>query len=227
MLNLFISYKQSCQFTWKMRLLVLISGRGNSIFLSIRPGRSKAGSRLSIVFVAKMTLTSPLESNPSNWFSNSNMVLWISRSPPEWASYLQTKDHQEHLINSNLQSFHQCWATCRWPLNSELLSIICSSRMETVYATKYHSLIRFRVQQNHKLNCPHFPNHLSKLNSNFLSTRAKINKTSIKNPKNPIPQLPYYASKWHNQARARPYLQRTKSQHSTEAQPKTKQWHGF
>ena len=61
--------------TWKMRLLVLISGRGNSIFLSIRPGRSKAGSRLSILLVARITFTSPLESKPSNWFSNSSMVL--------------------------------------------------------------------------------------------------------------------------------------------------------
>ena len=72
-----------------MRLLVLISGRGNSIFRSIRPGRSKAGSRLSILFVARITLTSPLESKPSNWLRSSNIVLWISRSPPEWASYLQ------------------------------------------------------------------------------------------------------------------------------------------
>ncbi|XP_028100808.1 uncharacterized protein LOC114300140 [Camellia sinensis] len=47
------------------RLLVLISGSGNSIFLSIRPGRSRAGSRLSILFVARITLTSHLESKPS------------------------------------------------------------------------------------------------------------------------------------------------------------------
>nr|ACR34627.1 unknown [Zea mays] len=51
---------------WKMRRLVLTSGKGNSIFLSIRPGRSKAGSRLSIRFVARITLTSPLESKPSS-----------------------------------------------------------------------------------------------------------------------------------------------------------------
>lgn len=77
-----------CLHTWKIRLLVLISGRGNSIFLSILPGRSRAGSRLSILFVARITFTSPLESKPSNWFSNSNIVLCISRSPPELASYL-------------------------------------------------------------------------------------------------------------------------------------------
>lgn len=34
------------------------------------------------------TFTSCLESKPSNWFSNSNMVLCISFSPPEWLSYL-------------------------------------------------------------------------------------------------------------------------------------------
>ena len=74
-----------------MRLLVFISGRGNSIFRSILPGRSNAGSRLSILLVASMTFTSALASKPSNWFSSSNMVLWISRSPPEWASYLQNR----------------------------------------------------------------------------------------------------------------------------------------
>lgn len=79
--------------TVKMRLLVLISGSGNSIFLSILPGRSSAGSRVSILFVARITLTSPLESKPSSWFSSSNIVLWISRSPPEWASYLRSINH--------------------------------------------------------------------------------------------------------------------------------------
>lgn len=84
-----------------MRLLVLISGRGNSIFLSIRPGRSKAGSRLSILLVARITFTSPLESKPSNWLSNSNIVLWISRSPPEWASYLWGQHiDQKHTIKT-------------------------------------------------------------------------------------------------------------------------------
>jgi len=29
------------------------------------------------------TLTSPMESKPSIWFSSSNMVLWISLSPPD------------------------------------------------------------------------------------------------------------------------------------------------
>ena len=34
------------------------------------------------------TLTSPLESKPSSWLSSSSIVLWISRSPPEFDSYL-------------------------------------------------------------------------------------------------------------------------------------------
>ena len=38
---------------------------------------------------SKVTLTSPLESNPSNWLRSSNIVLWISRSPPELDSYLE------------------------------------------------------------------------------------------------------------------------------------------
>ncbi len=38
--------------------------------------------------VAKITFTSARASNPSNWFNNSSIVLWISRSPPECASYL-------------------------------------------------------------------------------------------------------------------------------------------
>jgi hypothetical protein len=74
--------------TWKIHHLVLISGNGNSIFRSIRPGRSKPGSRLSMRFVARTTLTFPRESKPSSWFSSSNLILWISHYPPEWASYL-------------------------------------------------------------------------------------------------------------------------------------------
>jgi hypothetical protein len=31
---------------------------------------------------ANLTLTSPRASKPSNWFSNSNIVRWISFSPP-------------------------------------------------------------------------------------------------------------------------------------------------
>lgn len=41
-------------------------GGGNSIFRSIRPGRSKAGSRMSSLFVAMMTLIFFVGSNPSS-----------------------------------------------------------------------------------------------------------------------------------------------------------------
>lgn len=34
-----------------------------------------------------MTLTSPLEVNPSSWVKSSSMVLWISFSPPELELY--------------------------------------------------------------------------------------------------------------------------------------------
>lgn len=69
-------------------ILVFWSGSGNSIFLSILPGRINAGSKLSILLVAMMTLTSCLVSKPSNWFKSSRRVRWISLSPPELESYL-------------------------------------------------------------------------------------------------------------------------------------------
>mmetsp|Transcript_24087 Transcript_24087/g.82157 ORF Transcript_24087/g.82157 Transcript_24087/m.82157 type:complete len:229 (-) Transcript_24087:774-1460(-) len=71
----------------KMRRFVLASGSGNSIFRSMRPGLRSAGSRLSILFVAMITFTSPLASKPSIWLRSSSMVRWISRSPPDVESY--------------------------------------------------------------------------------------------------------------------------------------------
>jgi hypothetical protein len=53
-------------YTVKMRLLVVRSGMGNSILRSMRPGRRRAGSSVSILLVASSTLTSPRESNPSS-----------------------------------------------------------------------------------------------------------------------------------------------------------------
>lgn len=44
--------------TLKIRRLVFSSGNGNSIFLSILPGRIKAGSKVSIRLVAIITLNS-------------------------------------------------------------------------------------------------------------------------------------------------------------------------
>uniref|UniRef100_A0A182KHQ4 Uncharacterized protein n=1 Tax=Anopheles christyi TaxID=43041 RepID=A0A182KHQ4_9DIPT len=57
-------------------------GGGNSILRSIRPGRSRAGSRMSIRLVAMMTLMFLVASKPSSWFSNSNIVRCTSESPP-------------------------------------------------------------------------------------------------------------------------------------------------
>ena len=46
-----------------LQLIILMNlpGKGNSILRSIRPGRIRAGSSDSILFVAITTLTSPLK----------------------------------------------------------------------------------------------------------------------------------------------------------------------
>lgn len=84
----------------KMCRLVLMSGNGNSILRSIRPGRMRAGSSDSILFVAMMTFTSPRESKPSSWLRSSNIVRWISRSPPDVESYLRTKPYSANSTGS-------------------------------------------------------------------------------------------------------------------------------
>ncbi len=56
-------------------------GLGNSIFLSILPGLRRAGSRISILFVAMMILMVWVVSKPSSWLSSSNIVLCTSESP--------------------------------------------------------------------------------------------------------------------------------------------------
>mmetsp|Transcript_44313 Transcript_44313/g.110202 ORF Transcript_44313/g.110202 Transcript_44313/m.110202 type:complete len:267 (+) Transcript_44313:443-1243(+) len=56
-------------------------GSGNSIFLSMRPERSSAGSRMSIRLVAAITLISSLLAKPSIWLSSSSIVRCTSRSP--------------------------------------------------------------------------------------------------------------------------------------------------
>ena len=57
---------------WKMRRFVVKSGMGNSILRSMRPGRRRAGSSVSILLVANSTLTSPRESNPSSCGATNN-----------------------------------------------------------------------------------------------------------------------------------------------------------
>mmetsp|Transcript_37205 Transcript_37205/g.91581 ORF Transcript_37205/g.91581 Transcript_37205/m.91581 type:complete len:377 (+) Transcript_37205:303-1433(+) len=58
------------------------SGTPNSTRLSMRPGRSSAGSRVSGLLVAMSTLTLPLASKPSSWFTISSIVRCTSLSPP-------------------------------------------------------------------------------------------------------------------------------------------------
>mmetsp|Transcript_6564 Transcript_6564/g.12634 ORF Transcript_6564/g.12634 Transcript_6564/m.12634 type:complete len:211 (+) Transcript_6564:130-762(+) len=57
-------------------------GLGNSIFRSMRPGRRRAASRVSMRFVAMMTLMFSAGSKPSSWLSSSSIVLCTSESPP-------------------------------------------------------------------------------------------------------------------------------------------------
>mmetsp|Transcript_7463 Transcript_7463/g.17077 ORF Transcript_7463/g.17077 Transcript_7463/m.17077 type:complete len:210 (+) Transcript_7463:320-949(+) len=56
-------------------------GCGSSIFLSRRPDRSKAGSRVSGLFVAAMILTCMVDEKPSSWLRSSSMVRCTSRTP--------------------------------------------------------------------------------------------------------------------------------------------------
>ena len=93
---------------WKIFSFVLISGNGSSIFLSIRPGRMRAGSSVSILFVAMMTLMSPLSSKPSSWLRSSSIVRWTSRSPleDEVQRLKDIVDAQEKEINTLRENNH-------------------------------------------------------------------------------------------------------------------------
>ena len=53
---------------------------------------------VAVLNAANITFTSPLESNPSNWFNSSNIVLCISLSPPELDSYLLNKREGKHFF---------------------------------------------------------------------------------------------------------------------------------
>mmetsp|Transcript_39935 Transcript_39935/g.124418 ORF Transcript_39935/g.124418 Transcript_39935/m.124418 type:complete len:210 (+) Transcript_39935:247-876(+) len=64
-----------------MRALESSLGWGSSIFRSRRPERSSAGSRVSGLFVAAITLTAMVEEKPSNWFRSSSIVRCTSRTP--------------------------------------------------------------------------------------------------------------------------------------------------
>mmetsp|Transcript_12487 Transcript_12487/g.31710 ORF Transcript_12487/g.31710 Transcript_12487/m.31710 type:complete len:216 (-) Transcript_12487:765-1412(-) len=71
-------------FVWMAKICVLLSrsGKPNSTFLSRRPGRSSAGSRVSGRLVAMSTLTLPRASKPSSWLTISSIVRCTSLSPP-------------------------------------------------------------------------------------------------------------------------------------------------
>lgn len=70
----------------KINLFCLLSGKGNSIFLSNLPGRNKAGSKVSALLVDIMTFTFTFCSKPSIWFNNSIKTLCTYLSAPVWAS---------------------------------------------------------------------------------------------------------------------------------------------
>lgn len=59
---------------WRQYEEYLRSGLSKRIFRSIRPGRINAGSKVSILFVAITTFTSPRSSNPSSWLRSSSIV---------------------------------------------------------------------------------------------------------------------------------------------------------
>mmetsp|Transcript_10281 Transcript_10281/g.21137 ORF Transcript_10281/g.21137 Transcript_10281/m.21137 type:complete len:209 (+) Transcript_10281:97-723(+) len=69
---------------WMVMIWTLESrlGLGNSILRSMRPGRRRAESRMSILLVAMTTLMFWAGSKPSSWLRSSSMVLWTSESPP-------------------------------------------------------------------------------------------------------------------------------------------------
>mmetsp|Transcript_102602 Transcript_102602/g.313770 ORF Transcript_102602/g.313770 Transcript_102602/m.313770 type:complete len:326 (-) Transcript_102602:132-1109(-) len=56
-------------------------GWGSSIFLSRRPDRNSAGSSVSGLFVAAITLTAVVDEKPSSWLRSSNIVRCTSRTP--------------------------------------------------------------------------------------------------------------------------------------------------
>ena len=68
---------------WIFKIYTLESrvGWGNYIFLSMRPGLNRAGSRISMRLVAMMILMVWVDSKPSSWLSSSSIVLCTSESP--------------------------------------------------------------------------------------------------------------------------------------------------
>ena len=71
-----------------MSLFCLLSGKGNSIFLSSLPGLNKAGSMVSSLLVAIITFTLEVLSKPSIWVRSSMRILCTSLSTPVYESNL-------------------------------------------------------------------------------------------------------------------------------------------
>mmetsp|Transcript_18197 Transcript_18197/g.50676 ORF Transcript_18197/g.50676 Transcript_18197/m.50676 type:complete len:209 (-) Transcript_18197:850-1476(-) len=69
---------------WIFMMAIRLStfGLGNSILRSMRPGRNRAESKMSMRFVAMTTLMFWAGSKPSSWLRSSSMVRWTSESPP-------------------------------------------------------------------------------------------------------------------------------------------------
>ena len=83
--------------------IMIVPGNGNSILRSIRPGRISAGSKDSILFVAIITLTSPLKKNifsvNNTSCIQSGLEIILFSSLHEVVKYLHTLN-QTHLIDS-------------------------------------------------------------------------------------------------------------------------------
>lgn len=84
------------QHTWKMSRFCRRSGRGNSIFRSRRPGRSRAGSSVSWRLVAMITFTLTVWSKPAH----ACMALWHCRVPGGY-----------------YENVHPAWHCCATPIN--------------------------------------------------------------------------------------------------------------
>ncbi len=72
----------------------------------ISPGLSRAGSRVSGLFVAMRTLMFPLASNPSSWLMSSSMVRWTSLSPPAPSS--KRAPPTASILKLNLKMIFKC-----------------------------------------------------------------------------------------------------------------------
>mmetsp|Transcript_27731 Transcript_27731/g.45618 ORF Transcript_27731/g.45618 Transcript_27731/m.45618 type:complete len:259 (+) Transcript_27731:106-882(+) len=85
-------------------------GLGNSIFRSMRPGRSSAGSRMSMRLVHMITLMFWAGSKPSSWFSSSMSVRWISRS-----ALVPSENRDPPIASTSSMKMTQGWWSLAYP----------------------------------------------------------------------------------------------------------------